>query len=92
MCIFNEYISLYTTMQEIDDENGDGCPYIYPSNQSEDKNYYAPQNLMNNMVEKVITKDCICILTPQDHQKLMINEKYICLLTNRGINSVNILC
>ena len=91
MCIYNEYISLYTTIQEIDDENGDGCPYIYPYNQIDDKNYYAPQNLMNNMVEKVITKNCAYILTTQDHQKVTVNEKYICSMTNRRIESINIL-
>ena len=92
MWIFNQYLSFSSTIKEIDDDSGDRCNYKCPSIQSDDENYYEPQNQMNNIVEKVITKDCICILTPQDHQKLMINEKYICLLTNRGINSVNILC
>ena len=45
-----------------------------------------------NMVQKVVIRDHTCILTPQDHKKMMIIDKYICSLSSINITSAQCKC
>ena len=76
-CIYNEYLSVSTTINNIDDGSDYEKYYKFTPDQRHDENYYTLPNKITNMVQKVVIRDHAYIFTPKYYKKVMIIIKYI---------------
>ena len=62
--IYNEYLPVYTIIEDLYDDIDDGYPQNFPSERSDYYNHYSPKNQITNIIFKALIKYCVYLLTP----------------------------